>query len=303
MEYIRGTKDIASPPSIVVLGNFDGIHIGHRKLICKALELSEELGLRSLVFTFNPHPSFVLKGKEPVDLIYLSHEKERLLKKVDIFIEYPYDLMTAEMTPEYFIEKVICERLNAKYIIVGKDYRFGYNRKGDIKLLENLAIKYEYNLIAMEKIEYNNTIVSSTWIRNEIKEGNIELANKLLGVNFSISGKVVEGKKNGRKFGFPTANIIPHRYKLLPPNGVYYSMIHVNNKRYNSITNIGINPTLNGKQKVVETHILDFDGDIYGEDVVVEIVRFIRREKKFGSISELKEEVNANIKFVRSLIE
>ncbi|GMQ64558.1 bifunctional riboflavin kinase/FAD synthetase [Vallitalea maricola] len=302
MEYIKDTKEFTSPPSVVVLGNFDGIHIGHRKLICKALELSRELGLKSLVLTFDPHPSFVLANKEPVDLIYLSCEKERLLSNIDIFVEYPYDLVTAKMTPENFIEKVICKQLNAKFIVVGNDYRFGHERKGDINLLKKLSSKYGYELITIPKIAYNNNIVSSTWIRKEIKQGNIELANKLLGENFSIAGKVVEGKKNGRKFGFPTANIIPHRYKILPPNGVYYSNISVNGKKYNSITNVGVNPTLNGQKKVVETHILGFDEDIYGQVVVVEFIQFIRKEKKFNSIEELKKEVSSNIEYVTSLI-
>lgn len=302
MEYIKDTKEFTSPPSVVVLGNFDGIHIGHRKLICKALELSRELGLKSLVLTFDPHPSFVLANKEPVDLIYLSCEKERLLSNIDIFVEYPYDLVTAKMTPEDFIEKVICKQLNAKYIVVGNDYRFGHERKGDINLLKKLSSNYGYELITIPKIAYNNDIVSSTWIRKEIKQGNIELANKLLGENFSITGKVVEGKKNGRKFGFPTANIIPHRYKILPPNGVYYSNISVNGKKYDSITNVGVNPTLNGQKKVVETHILGFDEDIYGQVVVVEFIQFIRKEKKFNSIEELKKEVSSNIEYVTSLI-
>ncbi|QUH31858.1 bifunctional riboflavin kinase/FAD synthetase [Vallitalea guaymasensis] len=302
MEYIKDTKEFTSPPSVVVLGNFDGIHIGHRKLICKALELSRELGLKSLVLTFDPHPSFVLANKEPVDLIYLSCEKERLLSNIDIFVEYPYDLVTAKMTPEDFIEKVICKQLNAKFIVVGNDYRFGHERKGDINLLKKLSSNYGYELITIPKIAYNNDIVSSTWIRKEIKQGNIELANKLLGENFSITGKVVEGKKNGRKFGFPTANIIPHRYKILPPNGVYYSNISVNGKKYDSITNVGVNPTLNGQKKVVETHILGFDEDIYGQVVVVEFIQFIRKEKKFNSIEELKKEVSSNIEYVTSLI-
>lgn len=302
MEYIRGTKEFTSPPSVVVLGNFDGIHIGHRELIYKAMELSKKLSLKSLVFTFEPHPSFVLANKEPVDLIYLSCEKERLLNEVDIFVEYPYDLETAKMTPEDFLGKVVCEQLNAKVIIVGKDYRFGNKRKGDIKLLESLSSKYGYELIAAEKITYKNNVVSSTWIRNEIKQGNIELANELLGNNFTIVGKVVEGKKNGRKLGFPTANIKPYKNKLLPPNGVYLSTIYVNNIKYNSITNIGTNPTLNGEEKVVETHILDFNEDIYGQDVVVELLKFIRKEKRFNSLDELKAEISNNVEYLKKYI-
>lgn len=302
MEYIKGTKEFTSSPCVVVLGNFDGIHIGHRKLICKALQLSRELGLKSLVLTFDPHPSFVLANKEPVDLIYLRCEKERILKDIDVFVEYPYDLDTAKMTPENFVEKVIAGQLNAKYVVVGKDYRFGHKRKGDIGLLEKLSSVYGYELVTIDKIEYDGNIVSSTWIREEIKKGNITLANKLLGANFSIKGKVVEGKKNGKKFLYPTANIIPHRYKVLPPNGVYYSHIYVNNQKYHSITNIGINPTLNGQQKVVETHILDFDEDIYGQTVIVELIEFIRKEKKFNSIDELKQEITNNIKYVTDII-
>ncbi len=170
MKHITGTKDITSPPSVVVLGNFDGIHIGHRELIDKALELSKELDLKVLVFTFNPHPSFVLANKEPVDLIYLSKEKARLLDYVDYFVEYPYDLDTSRMMPETFIEEVVCKSLNAKAIVVGEDYQFGYKRKGDIQLLRELSLKNDYRLITIKKITYNSSIVSSTWIRDEIKK-------------------------------------------------------------------------------------------------------------------------------------
>lgn len=302
MEYIRGTKDFTAPPSVVVLGNFDGIHIGHRELINKANEMSKKLGLKSLVFTFNPHPSFVLANKEPVDLIYLSDEKARIIDDIDLFVEYPYDLETAKMTPEDFLSEIVCKQLNAKVIIVGEDYRFGNKRKGDIGLLERLSTKYGYKLIAIKKVSYDNDIISSTWIRKEIKDGHIEQGNKLLGHNFSILGKVVEGKKNGRKLGFPTANIKPSKNKLLPPNGVYLSIIYVNNIKYNSITNVGTNPTLNGEEKVVETHILDFNEDIYGQEVVVELVKFIRKEKKFNSLDELKEAISENVEYLKKYI-
>ncbi|MCT4598754.1 MAG: bifunctional riboflavin kinase/FAD synthetase [Vallitalea sp.] len=302
MEYIRGTKEFTAPPSVVVLGNFDGIHIGHRELINKANEMAKKLDLKSLVFTFLPHPSFVLANKEPVDLIYLSNEKSMIINEVDFFVEYPYNLETAKMTPEDFVSEIVCKQLNAKIIIVGEDYRFGNKRKGDINLLENLSTKYGYKLIAIKKVSYNNNIISSTWIRKEIKEGHIEQANKLLGHNFSILGKVVEGKKNGRKLGFPTANIKPSKNKLLPPNGVYLSSIYVNNIKYNSITNVGTNPTLNGEEKVVETHILDFNEDIYGQEVVVELIKFIRNEKKFNSLDELKEAISENVEYLKKYI-
>jgi riboflavin kinase/FMN adenylyltransferase len=302
MEYIRGTKEFTAPPSVVVLGNFDGIHIGHRELINKANEMAKKLDLKALVFTFLPHPSFVLANKEPVDLIYLSNEKSMIINEIDFFVEYPYDLETAKMTPEDFVSEIVCKQLNAKIIIVGEDYRFGNKRKGDINLLENLSTKYGYKLIAIKKVSYNNNIISSTWIRKEIKEGHIEQANKLLGHNFSILGKVVEGKKNGRKLGFPTANIKPSKNKLLPPNGVYLSSIYVNNIKYNSITNVGTNPTLNGEEKVVETHILDFNEDIYGQEVVVELIKFIRNEKKFNSLDELKEAISENVEYLKKYI-
>ncbi|QUI22995.1 bifunctional riboflavin kinase/FAD synthetase [Vallitalea pronyensis] len=303
MEHITGTKDITSPPSVVVLGNFDGIHIGHRKLIDKALDISKTLDLKVLVFTFDPHPSFVLANKEPVDLIYLSKEKAKLLDDVDYFVEYPYDLDTSRMTPEIFIEEVVCKGLQAKAIVVGEDYRFGYKRKGDIELLKALASKNGYQLITIKKIAYNHRIVSSTWIRHEIKKGHMEKANLLLGSNFSISGQITLGRQNGRKLGFPTANIKPNKNKLLPPNGVYLSKIYVNNIQYNSITNIGINPTLDGNETVVETHILDFNQDIYGQDVTVELLKFVRDEKKFESLHALKKEIAENIAYRRAYME
>lgn len=295
MEHITGTKNITVSPSVVVLGNFDGIHIGHRELIDKAISIGKSLDLKVLVFTFNPHPSFVLANKEPVDLIYLSEEKAELLAGVDYFVEYPYDMHTASMSPEIFIRDVVCKQLNARAIVVGEDYRFGHKRCGDIRLLEELATRFNYWLTTIEKIAYDHKIVSSTWIRDEIKQGHIEHANQLLGRNFRISGTVTLGRQNGRKLGFPTANIKPTKNKLLPPNGVYLSKIFVNNKEYASITNIGTNPTLSGNETVVETHILDFNEDIYGQFVTVELLKFIREEKKFDSLEELKEAISKNV--------
>lgn len=296
MKHINGTKEFFLPPTVVVLGNFDGIHKGHRELINIARAYSKDFNLKSLVFTFNPHPTFLLENKKAVNLIYLSNEKKKILQDlVDIFIEYPFDIETLKMSPEFFVDQIISKQLNAKVVVVGDDYRFGQNRKGDIHLLNELSNKYGYKLIVLNKIKYENTIISSTWIRKEILDGNMEKVTSLLGQPFCIFGEVEYGKNIGNKLGFPTANITPSSEKITPPNGVYISRVTLNNQLYESITNIGVNPTVNGQKKVIETYIFDFNGNIYGEEIKIEILKYIRNENKFESVEGLKQQINNDI--------
>lgn len=297
MEKIIGITQFSLPKTVVVLGNFDGIHKGHKTLINKAKEIAKTKNIQSALFTFETHPSFIIQHKEPVDLIYVSEEKLKALEDLDIdyYIEYPFDEEISKFEPEEFIKHIIMDKLNADTIIVGEDYRFGKKRKGDVELLKSLSGKYNFNIIAMPKLKYNGKEISSTWVREEIKAGNMELIYNLTGRRFFFLGRVEDGKKLGRKIGFPTANIVPKKSKVLPPNGVYISKVIINNEEFYGLTNVGNKPTVNGDKINVETYILDFHRNIYGENIIVELYKYIRPEFKFNKLEELIEQIEKDL--------
>lgn len=298
MKYLTEQKVFHFKKTAVALGNFDGIHKGHQSLLEEVVKAKEKQ-LTSVIFTLNPHPSFVVSNKEAVDLIYVGEEKVKKFEElgIDVLIEYPFTLETAKMLPETFIKKILLEQLDAKIIIVGNDYRFGYKRQGNVSLLKKYGKIFGYKVIELEKKEINNQIISSSRIRDYIKKGQIVEANELLRTPFSIMGKVQQGRKLGRKLGFPTANIIPSKEKLLPPNGVYITKTKLNNKWYKSITNIGSNPTI-GKQehKVVETYLFGINSVFYDKAIEVILLKHLRFEKKFDSIDNLVDQIKDDIK-------
>lgn len=306
MEKIIMNEYIKLPKTAVVLGNFDGIHRGHMLLIHKAEEIAREEDVKTAIFTFSPHPSYVLTGKMPVDLIYTSREKEKIMESVgiDYYIEFPFTKQSASMTYKQFIEEIILTKLNAQVVIIGADYRFGKNKMGDYKTLVRYSQEYDFDVIVTHKLKHGDEPISSTWIREEVKKGNIELANELMGRPFFISGKVMNGRHIGRGIGVPTANIIPDESKLLPPLGVYHSKVKVKDKMYFGVTNIGSNPTiLEGQAITVETFIYDFNEDIYGEEIVVELYHYSRPEYKFNGLEALKEQINSDINDMKRYFE
>lgn len=297
MKKIIMNENVQLPRTAVVLGNFDGIHKGHCLLIKKAKEIAREEGISTAVFTFQPHPTFVLTNKPPVDLIYDDIEKEYIMDKegLDYYIILPFSKDVANMSPHQFIEEIILKKLNASVVIIGADYHFGKNRAGNYSMLIEYSKNYDFDVDVIHKLKYLGREVSSTWIREEIKQGNLELANELMGRNFLFRGEVVHGKQLGTKIGFPTANLIPNISKLLPPNGVYLSSIEMDNKTYKAITNIGLKPTVDGESVTVESHILDFNQDIYGKVINVNLQRYLRPEKRFDSIERLKKQISNDI--------
>ncbi|PKM96066.1 MAG: hypothetical protein CVU84_04520 [Firmicutes bacterium HGW-Firmicutes-1] len=297
MEKIVMNDYMTLPKTAVVLGNFDGIHKGHMLLIHKAEEIAREEGIKTAIFTFFPHPSFVLTGKMPVDLIYTSHEKEMIMENAGInyYIEFPFTKQSASVSYKQFIEEIILTKLNAQVVIIGADYRFGKNKLGDYKTLVEYSQEYDFDVIVVHKLKHGETVISSTWIRDEIKEGNLDLANELMGRPFLINGSVIEGKHIGTGIGIPTANIIPDESKLLPPRGVYISKVKVRGKEYNGVTNIGNNPTVDGQALIVETHIIGFNEDIYGEEISVNLYHYLRPEKKFNTLDDLKTQIHLDI--------
>ncbi len=306
MEYIAGITDFKLKNSAVTLGKFDGLHLGHQHLMEQVIE-SKKQGYQAVMFSFLFHPENLFKKKE-FELIYTEEEKLRRLKQtgMDVLVSYPFTEETKSIEPEDFIRDILVEKLDTKLIVVGKDFRFGHNRSGDIHLLKELESKYGYRIIACDKKRLHHTVISSSVIRKLLSDGNMEAANAMLGQPYSIYGTVLHGRKIGRTLGMPTTNLIPAENKLLPPCGVYASRTWIDGKLYPGVTNIGYKPTVGAeKSKGVETYLFDFDQDLYGKEIDVEILHFLRPELKFDSLEELKlkmqEDIVVSLNFFESL--
>ncbi len=284
------------------LGNFDGLHIGHMALINTLISESKLNSLNSMVYTFTKHPENILRKKLLTPLITTLGKKIELLEETSLKYIYfdEFDEHFSRMDPEDFVRSILVDKLKVKLAVAGFDYRFGYKGSGDVDLLRELGEEFNFKVIVIPPIKVENEIVSSTLIRNSIIKGNMDKVFKLLGRHFSITGEVRSGRRVGRTIGFPTANVLPEEYLVLPREGVYITKTLINGKMYNSITNIGKNPTFKDVDKLtVETHILDFTRDIYGKKIEVFFISKMRKEKKFESKEELAEQINTDIKEAR----
>lgn len=297
MKRICDTLDFSIPePSAVTLGKFDGIHLGHQKLMKKILE-KRSSGLKSVVFTFGEMPGAVLYGRGRTILTKTEREEHLRRMGIDYMIECPFVPELIHMEPEQFIEDILVKRLRAGFIAVGPDFRFGYERKGDCRLLKKLASVYGYEVEVCEKECFEEKVISSTYVRHMLETGEMEMVEKLLGYPYYVSGTVVHGHAIGRTLGVPTINLLPDEEKMLPPNGVYLTKTVVEGTAYFGITNIGVKPTISGEEaKGVETHLFDFTGDLYGKEVLVEFDAFQRPEKKFASIEALRQQLAEDIR-------
>ncbi|MCR5704597.1 MAG: bifunctional riboflavin kinase/FAD synthetase [Eubacterium sp.] len=287
--------------TIVTIGKFDGIHKGHEKLL-EILKQNAN-GRQKVVLTFEAAPSVFLKEEESKTIV-TEQEKKLLLEElgVDVYIKMPLTKEFLAMSPEEFIEKVLKEKLGATTIVCGTDFHFGSKAAGDVKFLEEHQKQFEYSLIVVEKEQYNHRDISSSVIRELIARGEMLEVNRLLDHPYRIIGRVQEGKQLGRTIDIPTANLIPEKTKLLPPNGVYRTEVVVEGIRYHGISNVGVNPTVeNGKQIKVETHIIDFKEYIYHEVVEVQFFGFIRPERKFENLEELQKQIQEDIKACQKL--
>ena len=303
MQIIKDRLFSINKPSVVTIGKFDGIHIGHRKLISEAVKAGKS-EYCSVVFTFDMSPSDFFNTAQK--MIYTNEEKEMILFEcdVDYVIEYPFDSHIANMTPEEFVQELLVKKLNASKVIVGNDFHFGKNRSGNPEILKNLSEKYGIEAVILSKECINNTEVSSSLIRECLSEGKLEEANEMLSRPYSISGTVISGNKLGRTLDMPTINLKPAENKLLPPNGVYTSLVIYDNKTYAGVTNIGHKPTAPGVNALgVETYIMDFDKDIYGEQVTVMLLHHQRPEKKFSSLDELTVQMKKDKELAKENIE
>jgi len=287
-DFKQGSK------TIVTLGTFDGVHIGHKKIIERLIHNSEESNCETLLLTFFPHPRMVLQDQSEIKLLNTIDEKSLLLEKTGLnnLVIHPFDKAFSRLTAEEFVKNILVDVFNIKKIIIGHDHRFGRNRTANIDDLIVFGQLYDFEVEQISQQEVNEVAVSSTKIRNAILEGNIELANKYLGYDYFFTGKVVKGKQLGRTIGYPTANIsIEENYKLIPAQGVYVVSSIIDGKTVFGMMNIGTNPTVGGTVQTIEINYFDLDKDLYDLKIAVSILSRIREEKKFESLEKLKQQL------------
>ena len=292
MRYITNTLDFQlEKRSVVTLGKFDGLHRGHDKLITRTLELGKK-GYDTVVFTFDVSP-LVKLGTRITRTLLTNEERKVLLerKRIDCLIECPFVPELIQMVPEDFMREVLAVQLRAAYVIVGPDFHFGYKRKGTPELLKKLGHRYGFEVEILDKEMEEEREISSTWIRETLREGRIEKVNHLLGYPYFVKGKVVHGRQLGRTWGLPTINQIPENGKLLPPFGVYASKTYINGEEFYGISNIGVKPTVEVPFAGVETYLFECNENLYGKEAWVEFYHFVRPECKFDSVEELREQI------------
>lgn len=280
--------------TILTLGTFDGVHIGHKKILERVIQKTENENYESLVLTFFPHPRMVLQEHSDIKLLNTIDEKIVLLEKIGIenLVIHPFDESFSRLTAEEFVTTILVDRFHIQKIIIGHDHRFGRNRTANIDDLIAFGKEYDFEVEQISVQEINDISVSSTKIRTALLNGNMNLANKYLGYDYFLTGLVVQGKQLGRTLGFPTANLkIEEDYKLIPENGVYIVKSIINQKNVFGMMNIGFNPTVNGQNQSIEIHYFDFDADLYNQKISVSILNRIRSEQKFESLSLLKEQL------------
>lgn len=267
----------------VTIGKFDGVHIGHQKLLKETYSFKEKR-LVPVALTFDINFEYILDRSDSRNMF------EKM--GIEILVEYPFDDKTKNMNPEEFFEYIIVGKLHAGAVVVGNDFRFGHNRSGDIDTLKKLGEKYGVVIDIVEKEKLDGEVVSSTRIRNELSNGNIQLVNRLLGREYSVTGEVIYGNQLGRTLNMPTINLGFDCKRIVPPRGVYASLVNYDGKIYGGVTNVGFKPTAPGISNLgVETFIFDFDKMIYGETVTVKLLDYQRKERKFESLDELKEQM------------
>lgn len=273
--------------TVVTLGKFDGVHKGHMYLINRAVQDAKDMNLQSVLFTFDLNRKSIYPPAEKLDII-----KEM---GIDVSIIYPFDSRTVEMSASTFIEQVLVGQLDVKKIVVGEDFCFGHNRKGNVKMLEDYGKIYGFSVEKVTKLRYEEGIISSSVIKDCLAKGLVKEASELLGRTYSIRGVVSLGKQLGRTIGFPTANIIPEENVIMPRFGVYKTQIIIDENVYAGITNVGCRPTVNGDYVSVETYIKAFNENIYDRQLQVNFLDFIRPEKRFETVDELKNQINKDL--------
>ncbi len=291
MEIIHSISNFSSKEATyVTIGTFDGIHIGHQKILSDLITSAKQDKRKSVLLTFFPHPRMVLQQNVSIELLNTIDEKAQLLEQMglDYLIIHPFSKEFSRLTALDFVRDVLVNQLNTSKLIIGYDHHFGKNREGNIDQLREYSHLYDFEVEEIPAQDIDDVSVSSTKIRKALHEGLLKTANKYLGYKFMVNGTVVNGKKLGGQIGFPTANIdVKEDYKLIPKTGVYVIQSSINGKNYYGMMNIGYRPTVDGKHQTIEAHFFNFDGDLYGKSLKIEFLYFLREEQKFDSVEEL----------------
>lgn len=289
MKYITGIESYSGQKrSAVTLGKFDGLHLGHQKLIDKIISYASD-ECESIVCAFDMHRDSLMTGRE---------RREHLEPKVDWLIDQPFTKSLREMEAEEFIDRILYKVLRAAHIVVGTDFNFGYGKRGNAALLQEMADQYGYTVDVIEKERYLGTVISSTYIKDALAQGDVKLAERLLGYPYEMTGIVRHGKQLGRTLGFPTMNIEPEKNKILPRFGVYACRVRIDGKWYDAVGNAGIKPTVTDEQRrLLEVFVYGYDGDAYGKEITAQFCEFERPETKFGSVEELKNNVMRDMRY------
>jgi len=294
--------------TVVTLGMFDGVHAGHKKLLSHVMDVSKEKSLVPTVLTFWPHPRMVLrKDDDSLQFITTLDEKTVVISQqgIEQLFLLQFNKELSSKTAEEFIVEILIDKIKMKHLVVGYNHRFGSDRVHDYAVYQQLAAKYNFTISRVEAVYENEVAVSSTVVRNLLSEGKVLEANKILGYNYSIFGTVTGGQKLGRKLGYPTANIKPNEhYKLIPGKGVYACLVNVMGKQYGGMLNVGIRPTVsnNDYELTIEVHILDFNQDIYSEEVTVSFLKKVRDEQKFSGLESLVAQLKLDEQNIRNIL-
>ena len=306
MKTIHGIENFpADEASIVTIGTFDGVHLGHQQILKELIDTSRKSKLKSVLLTFFPHPRMVLQPDISMRLIQTIQEREKALQKtgLDYLVIHPFSTEFSRLSADDYVKQILVEQLNVRKVVVGYDHRFGRNRTASLEDMYHYADIHEFEVIEINAEKIESTAVSSTKIRKAIDEGNIELANTYLGHSFTIEGMVIDGDKRGRELSYPTANIdLQNQHKIVPKQGVYLVKSKLKGRVVYGMMNIGTKPTFDTTMPSIEVHFLDWNGDLYGQAVQVELLKWVREERKFSSVEELQTQIQADEQYCRSSI-
>jgi len=306
MKTIHGIENFpADEASIVTIGTFDGVHLGHQQILKQLTDTSRKSKLKSVLLTFFPHPRMVLQPDISMRLIQTIQEREKALKNIglDYLVIHPFSIAFSRLSADDYVKQILVEQLNVRKVVVGYDHRFGRNRTASLEDMYHYADIYDFEVIEIDAKKIDSTVVSSTKIRNAIDQGNIERANTYLGQPFTLEGMVVHGDKRGRELAYPTANIdLQNQHKIVPKQGVYLVKSKLKGRVVYGMMNIGTKPTFDTTMPSIEVHFLDWNGDLYGQAVQVELLKWIREERKFKTVKELQTQIQTDEQNCRSSI-
>ena len=305
MEILSCLEHLTTPlgPSVVTLGNFDGVHLGHRALFRALIKKARQLHYRSIVYTFEPHPlKFLAPEKAPL-LLNTPQEKQRLIaaSHVDLLIEAPFTQRLADMSPEQFVDEILIDRLQAQALVIGYDYAFGRGRRGDAAFLQDYGAQRGFSVDVLQPVGADGEPYSSTQVRQLLSQGDVSGVIELLGRNYNLEGRVVPGVQRGRELGFPTANLVTDKEQL-PATGVYAVQVRYGLQEYAGVVNLGRRPTFGGGESTIEVHLLDFTGRLYDEKLRIYFVERLRGEEKFPSADHLAKAIAADVVRARQIL-